>query len=90
MDENDSDADESGVPKIKDEPLDDDGKPDKSKHKKSKSKTKVVEQAPGPVMLTADKMMNKELNLLHAPINLDDTVDEPTPSKGRSAKHKQV
>lgn len=90
MNDNESDADELGVSKIKEEPLDDDSKPEKTKLKKSKSKNKVIVQVPpGPVMLTADKMMNKELNLLHAPINLDNTV-EPTPSKGRTSKHKQV
>ncbi|XP_028163284.1 uncharacterized protein LOC114354895 isoform X2 [Ostrinia furnacalis] len=89
MDDEDSDGNESGIPKIKGEPLDEHDKLESSKSKKSKSKTKAGEEVPtGPVMLTADKMMNKELNLLHAPINLDNNV-EPAPSKSRPSRNKQ-
>lgn len=55
-------------------------------------KSKLLEaklEHPDSLMLTADKMMNKELNLLHAPVVLKDENDKTLP-KGPSTRNKMV
>lgn len=89
MNDQESDSDGGGK-KIKEEPSD----PDTQKTKKTgpKSKTKVNNQDSESLMLTADKMMNKELNLLHAPIvlqhNIKTEVKDTSPKD--EAKHSKV
>ncbi|KOB76307.1 Transcriptional regulator ATRX [Operophtera brumata] len=61
MDEHDSDSDGAGGKKIKEEPKDPDDQEDKPRRPGPKSKTKVDNKVePESLMLTADKMMNKE------------------------------
>lgn len=84
---NDSDSD-NPISKIKDEVIDED-KPIKKKKHKNKTPEKKVED-PENLTLTADKMMKKELNLLHAPVNMNVEVPE-TSGKGQiSHKNKRV
>ncbi|KAI5636108.1 hypothetical protein NE865_11207 [Phthorimaea operculella] len=90
---NDSDSDDNT--KIKEEP--NDGTPTEGPRPRSKKKQKEkpVKEIPPPVksehpeslMLTADKMMNKELNLLHAPVVLNNEGLGKT-DKGPSPKSK--
>lgn len=88
MDDHESDSDGAGGKKIKEEPKDPDDQVDKPKRPGPKSKTKVDNKLePESLMLTADKMMNKELTLLHAPIVLQDAADtKETIVKQPSAK----
>lgn len=84
---NDSDSD-SPISKIKDEVIDED-EPIKKKKSKIKTPQKKPEH-PENLTLTADKMMKKELNLLHGPVNINDEVPE-TSKKGQiSHKTKKV
>ncbi|XP_026320814.1 uncharacterized protein LOC113230919 [Hyposmocoma kahamanoa] len=76
---NDSDSD-NPISKIKDEVIDED-KPIKKKKHKNKTPEKKVED-PENLTLTADKMMKKELHLLHAPVNMNVEVPE-TSGKGQ-------
>ncbi|RVE51422.1 hypothetical protein evm_003977 [Chilo suppressalis] len=90
MDDNDSE-DESNV-KIKKE-LTEEAANESKLIKKSKpgpkSKCKPAEPIDSEsMMLTADKMMNRELNLLHAPIVLDEEPQK-TQSKGPVTRNKQ-
>nr|XP_049700819.1 uncharacterized protein LOC110378333 isoform X3 [Helicoverpa armigera] len=84
MDDNDSDSD--APIKVKQEVSDESLGP-KSKSARSKKKEAAAVPESGDLMLTADKMMNKELSLLHAPVVVDD-VNE-TPSKGPVTRNKQ-
>lgn len=76
MDEHGSDSDAGGTKKIKQELINNNELKKQNVNYKTgpKSKTKTnkanLNSLPSsePLMLTADKMMNKELNLLHAPI----------------------
>lgn len=93
---NDNDSDEET--RIKQEPREPNAEPSESEPKPAKKykpgpKSKRKEIVPSaPVMLTADKMMNKELNLLHAPVTLDDEDVKPKISgtKGPVTRNKQV
>ncbi|XP_061721134.1 uncharacterized protein LOC133527946 isoform X2 [Cydia pomonella] len=60
----------------------------KKKRPGPKSKTVDIKQEhPDSLMLTADKMMNKELTLLHAPVVLDNE-NAKTPVKGPLTRNK--
>lgn len=74
MDDHDSDSDGAGGKKIKQELSDIYDKEETTRPgPKSKTKNNKMDSADS-LMLTADKMMNKELKLLHAPILLQDDV----------------
>lgn len=84
---NDSDSD-NPISKIKDEVIDED-----EPIKKKKSKNKTPEKKPDNsenLSLTADKMMKKELNLLHGPVNMNDEVPETSGRGPSSHKSKRV
>lgn len=83
MDDNNSDADE---PPIKQEPLDKEVKKSKENNKTKKSGVELSDSE--DLMLTADKVMNKELNQLHAPVVIDDA--NATPTNGPVTRNKQV
>lgn len=76
---NDSDSD-NPISKINDEVIDEDA-PIKKKKFKNKTPEKKPEH-PENLTLTADKMMKKELNLLHGPVNMNVEVPE-TSGKGQ-------
>lgn len=81
MDEHDSDSDGADGKKIKQELKEVDDKVTKTRPG-PKSKTKFDKIDSESLMLTADKMMNKELTLLHAPIVLqDDVMEAPAPKE---------
>ncbi|XP_075981461.1 uncharacterized protein LOC142980064 isoform X2 [Anticarsia gemmatalis] len=80
MNDNESDE-EAGGRTIKEEP----GEENKRTRSSKKIAVKTEPEDPSGLMLTADKMMNKELTLLHAPVVLDDKVQDST-SKGPAAK----
>ncbi|KAJ2948609.1 hypothetical protein O0L34_g7863 [Tuta absoluta] len=90
---NDSESDDNT--KIKEEP--NDGTPTEGPKPRSKKKLKekpgkeiqqpVKSEHPESLMLTADKMMKKDLNLLHAPVMLNNEALEKT-DKGPSPKTK--
>lgn len=86
MDENESDSD-GGTKKIKEEAKDSNQVEEpqyrpgpKSKTKMSKTKVDTLSSSES-LMLTADKMMNKELTLLHAPIVMKEEAKEVTPKE---------
>lgn len=83
---NDNDSDSDAPIKVKKEPSDGTDKPKLSS--KSKKKGEGVVEDSADLMLTADKMMNKELTLLHAPVIVSDVQD--TPTKGPVTRNKQV
>lgn len=88
---NDNDSDSEGSPaNVKQESMDDNKEAKTSKpSSKPKKKEDVVVEDGEDLMLTADKMMNKELTLLHAPIVLTDDIKH-TPVKGPVTRNKQV
>lgn len=84
---NDSDSD-NPISKIKNEVIDED-----EPIKKKKSKNKTPEKTPDNsenLTLTADKMMKKELNLLHGPVNLNNEVPETSGKVQIPHKSKKV
>ncbi|KAJ8717736.1 hypothetical protein PYW07_005666 [Mythimna separata] len=94
MKDNDSDSD-SNIKKepsdgtemtLKKEPTDGTEAKQKFSSKTKKKGAPVVEDS-SELMLTADKMMNKELTLLHAPVLVNDVQE--TPSKGPVTRNKQ-
>lgn len=84
---NDSDSD-NPTSKIKDEVIDED-EPIKKKKSKNRTPEKKSEH-PENLTLTADKMMKKELNLLHAPVNMNEEVPESVEKGSISRKSTKV
>lgn len=85
---NDNESEEENTIQVKKEPV------ENSVHSKkpgplSKKKAAIIKEEPTDLMLTADKMMNKELTLLHAPVVMDDKA-KPTPYKGPVTRHSKV
>lgn len=94
MHENDSDtetaSETSGIKKE----VESDISPPKPRMRGRAAEVRVF-ATPDALVLTADKMMKKELAMLHAPILPDDEKYEPkedkyTPPKDSSGKHKEV
>lgn len=84
---NDSDSD-NPISKLKSEVISED-EPIKKKKSKNKTPEKKPEHSEN-LTLTADKMMKKELHLLHGPVNMNDEVPE-TSGKGQNThKSKKV
>lgn len=86
MDDHDSEE-ENGTKKVKEEPTDNNVMPGpKSKKPNILRSSKMGSKVEKDLMLTADKMMNKELTMLHAPVvltenKIDIKVEEGTSSK---------
>lgn len=76
--------------KIKKEPVDP-AVPQPPRRKPGPKSRCLMEERPdgADLMLTADKMMNKELTLLHAPVILEENPQNATPSKPNT-RSKQV
>lgn len=83
MSDNNSDDEET---LIKQELVDNEAKESKVNSKTKKPMVKIDDSK--DLMLTADKMMNKELNLLHAPVLSDEAKE--TLSNGPVTRNKQV
>ncbi|CAH1640165.1 unnamed protein product [Spodoptera littoralis] len=83
MNDNESDSDDV-TRKVKQEPAE--GRYE-TRHRTSKKKMEITVDKED-LMLTADKMMNKELTLLHAPVVVTDDVNS-TPIKGPVTRNKQ-
>lgn len=85
---NDSDSD-NPISKMKEEVIDE-NEPIKKRKSKNKTPEKKLE-LPDNLTLTADKMMKKELNLLHGPVNMNVELPETNGNKAQiSHKSKRV
>ncbi|KAH9633214.1 hypothetical protein HF086_017769 [Spodoptera exigua] len=90
MNENESDSDDNHG-KIKQEPAEGEEETNekgyKTRSRGNKKKDEVTDDKE-ELMLTADKMMNKELKLLHAPVVISEDVNS-TPTEGTVTRNKQ-
>lgn len=82
MNDNESDSDDV-TGKVKQEPVEEGYE---TRHKSKRKIESTVDKE--DLMLTADKMMNKELTLLHAPVVVNDV--HSTPIEGPVTRNKQV
>ncbi|CAB3257167.1 unnamed protein product [Arctia plantaginis] len=82
---NDNDSEEENSVEVKTEPKEN-SVASKKPEPLYKKKCAVIMEEPTDLMLTADKMMNKELTLLHAPVVMDNKI-KIIPSTGPVTRH---